>query len=72
MNENRVTLALAAVPPFLLVYWSTVSEPHLETNVFGVWLLLLALAGVLLVALSLLPRWLRGRSAALDDLLRTG
>jgi hypothetical protein len=24
------------------------------------------------VALSLLPRWLRGRSAALDDLLRTG
>jgi len=35
-------------------------------------LLLLALAGVLLVALSLLPRWLRGRSAALDDLLRTG
>ena len=35
-------------------------------------LLLLALAGVLLVALSLLPRWLRGRSAALDDLLRPG
>jgi uncharacterized membrane protein YdjX (TVP38/TMEM64 family) len=35
-------------------------------------LLLLAVAGVLLVALSLLPRWLRGRSAALDDLLRTG
>ena len=25
-----------------------------------------------LVALSLLPRWLRGRRAALDDLLRTG
>ncbi len=40
------TLALAAVPPFLLVYWSTVAEPHLETNVFGVWLLLLALAAV--------------------------
>ena len=45
--------------------------------VAGAWdarrmLLLLALAGVLLVALSLLPRWLRGRSAALDDLLRTG
>jgi uncharacterized membrane protein YdjX (TVP38/TMEM64 family) len=43
--------------------------------VAGAWdvrrmLLLLALAGVLLVALSLLPRWLRGRSAALDDLLR--
>ncbi len=35
-------------------------------------LLLLALAGVLLVALSLLPRLLRGRSAALDDLLRSG
>jgi hypothetical protein len=35
-------------------------------------LLLLAVAGVLLVALSLLPRWLRGRSAALDDLLGTG
>src|SRR6185503_2975473 len=40
--------------------------------VAGAWdarrmLLLLALAGVLLVALSLLPRWLRGRSAALDD-----
>jgi uncharacterized membrane protein YdjX (TVP38/TMEM64 family) len=45
--------------------------------VAGAWdarrmLLLLALAGVLLVALSLLPRWLRGRSTALDDLLRTG
>ena len=43
--------------------------------VAGAWdagrmLLLLALAGVLLVGLSLLPRWLRGRSAALDDLLR--
>ena len=33
---------------------------------------LLAVAGVLLVALSLLPRWLRGRSAALDDLLKAG
>ncbi|HSE04615.1 MAG TPA: TVP38/TMEM64 family protein [Methylomirabilota bacterium] len=45
--------------------------------VAGAWdarrmLALLAVAGVLLVALSLLPRWLRGRSAALDDLLRTG
>jgi uncharacterized membrane protein YdjX (TVP38/TMEM64 family) len=45
--------------------------------VAGAWdarrmVLLLALAGVLLVALSLLPRWLRGRSAALDDLLRPG
>ncbi len=35
-------------------------------------LVLLAVAGALLVALSLLPRWLRGRSAALDDLLRAG
>jgi uncharacterized membrane protein YdjX (TVP38/TMEM64 family) len=45
--------------------------------VAGAWdarrmLLLLALAGVLLVALSLLPRWLRGCSAALDELLGTG
>ena len=45
--------------------------------VTGTWdvrrmVLLLGGAGVLLVALSLLPRWLRGRSAALDDLLRTG
>lgn len=44
--------------------------------VAGAWdarrmLLMLALAGVLLVVLSLLPRWLRGRSAALDDLLRS-
>ena len=43
---GRATLALAAVPPFLLTYWSTVAEPHLETNVFGVWLLLLALAAL--------------------------
>jgi hypothetical protein len=42
----RVTLALAAIPPFLLTYWSTVAEPHLETNVFGVWLLLLALTAL--------------------------
>jgi uncharacterized membrane protein YdjX (TVP38/TMEM64 family) len=45
--------------------------------VAGAWdagrmLLLLAVAGALLVALSLLPRWLRGRSAALDDLLSGG
>lgn len=45
--------------------------------VAGAWdvrrmVLLLGAAGVLLVVLSLLPRWLRGRSAALDDLLRTG
>ncbi len=42
-STGRATLALAAVPPFLLTYWSTVAEPHFETNVFGVWLLLLAL-----------------------------
>jgi hypothetical protein len=35
-------------------------------------LLLLGVAGLMIVGLSLLPRWLRGRSAALDDLLRTG
>lgn len=45
--------------------------------VAGAWdvrrmLLLLGVAGVLIVGLSLLPRWLRGRSAALDDLLKTG
>jgi uncharacterized membrane protein YdjX (TVP38/TMEM64 family) len=45
--------------------------------VAGAWdvrrmLLLLGLAGVLIVGLSLLPRWLRRRSAALDDLLKTG
>ena len=43
--------------------------------VTGAWdarrmLLLLGVAGVLIGALSLLPRWLRGRSAALDDLLK--
>jgi hypothetical protein len=42
----RVALALAAVPPFLLTYWSTVAEPHFETNVFGVVLLLLAMAAL--------------------------
>ena len=45
--------------------------------VAGAWdvrrmLLLLGVAGVLIVGLSLLPRWLRGRSAALDDLLGAG
>jgi hypothetical protein len=43
---GRVTLALAAVPPFLLTYWSTVAEPHFETNVFGVFILLLALTAL--------------------------
>ena len=38
----RLTLLLAAVPPFLLTY-STVAEPHFETNTLGVVLLLLAL-----------------------------
>ena len=42
----RLTLLLAAAPPFLLTYYSTVAEPHFETNTFGVLLLLLAL-GVL-------------------------
>ena len=45
--------------------------------VAGTWdvrrmLLLLGVAGALIVGLSLLPRWLRGRSAALDDLLKAG
>jgi hypothetical protein len=43
---GRAALALAAVSPLLLTYWSTVAEPHFETNVFGVWLLLLALAAL--------------------------
>ena len=43
---GRVALALGAVPPFLLTYWSTVAEPHFEVNTFGVWLLLLALAAL--------------------------
>jgi hypothetical protein len=43
---GRAALALAAVPPFLLTYWSTVAEPHFESNIFGVWLLLLALAAL--------------------------
>jgi hypothetical protein len=43
---GRAALALAALPPFLLTYWSTVAEPHFETNVFGVWLLLLALVAL--------------------------
>jgi len=42
----RVTLLLAAVPPFLLSYWSTVAEQHLEANTFGVVLLLLAVAAM--------------------------
>ena len=45
-TAGRAALALAAVPPFLVTYWSTVAEPHFETNVFGVWLLLLALAAL--------------------------
>ena len=43
---GRVAILLAAVSPLLLTYWSTVAEPHFETNVFGVWLLLLALAAL--------------------------
>ena len=42
-STARLTLLLAAVPPFLLTYYSTVAEPHFETNTFGVVLLLLAL-----------------------------
>ena len=35
-STARLTLLLAAVPPFLLTYYSTVAEPHFETNTFGV------------------------------------
>lgn len=42
----RVALGLAAISPFLLTYWSTVAEPHLETNSFGSLLLLLGLAAL--------------------------
>ena len=41
-----MTLLLAAVPPFLLTYYSTVAEPHFETNTFGAILLLLALGAL--------------------------
>jgi uncharacterized membrane protein YdjX (TVP38/TMEM64 family) len=67
-----------AVTSFLCMLPGTVAfTAAAGAVVAGAWdarrmLLLLAVAGVLLVALSLLPRWLRGRSAALDDLLRTG
>jgi 4-amino-4-deoxy-L-arabinose transferase-like glycosyltransferase len=45
-STARVTLLLAAVPPFLMTYYSTVAEPHFETNTFGVVLLLLALVAL--------------------------
>ncbi|MEX2223095.1 MAG: TVP38/TMEM64 family protein [Candidatus Rokuibacteriota bacterium] len=66
-----------AVTSFLCMLPATVAYTAAAgAIVAGAWdarrmLVLLALAGVLLVALSMLPRWLRGRSAALDDLLRT-
>lgn len=67
-----------AVTSFLCVLPATVAfTAAAGAMVAGAWdarrmILLLALAGVLVVGLSLLPRWLRGRSAALDDLLRPG
>ncbi len=45
-SAARVTLLLAAIPPFLLTYYSTVAEPHFETNTFGVLLLLVALVAL--------------------------
>lgn len=45
-TTGRIALLLAAVPPFLLTYWSTVAEPHFETNTLGVVVLLLALAAL--------------------------
>ena len=58
-SAARVTLLLAAVPPFLLTYYSTVAEPHFEANTFGVVLLLLAL-----VALTARTEPRRARSLA--------
>jgi hypothetical protein len=45
-TTGRVALLLAAVPPYLLTYWSGVAEPHFETNLFGVALFLLAAAAL--------------------------
>jgi 4-amino-4-deoxy-L-arabinose transferase-like glycosyltransferase len=61
---GRAALALAAMPPFLLTYWSTVAEPHFETNVFGVWLLLLAF-----VALTARTESARARALGVFGLL---
>jgi uncharacterized membrane protein YdjX (TVP38/TMEM64 family) len=75
---TSIGFAAYAVTSFLCMLPGTLAfTAAAGAVVAGAWdarrtLLLLALAGVLLVALSLLPRWLRGRSAALDDLLRTG
>jgi peptidoglycan/LPS O-acetylase OafA/YrhL len=42
----RVALLIAAVPPFLVTKWSSLAEPHFETNSFGLLLLLLAVAAL--------------------------
>jgi uncharacterized membrane protein YdjX (TVP38/TMEM64 family) len=67
-----VVASIVCMLPATVAY--TVAAGAIVTGAWDVrrMVLLLGAAGVLLVALSLLPRWLRGRSAALDDLLRTG
>jgi uncharacterized membrane protein YdjX (TVP38/TMEM64 family) len=67
-----VVTSVVCMLPATVAY--TVAAGAIVTGAWDVrrMVLLLGAAGVLLVALSLLPRWLRGRSAALDDLLRTG
>ena len=67
-----VLASIVCMLPATVAY--TVAAGAIVTGAWDVrrMVLLLGAAGVLLVALSLLPRWLRGRSAALDDLLRTG
>jgi uncharacterized membrane protein YdjX (TVP38/TMEM64 family) len=67
-----------ALTSWLCMLPATVALTAAAGAVFtGAWnarrmLLLLAVAGVMLGALWLLPRWLRGRNAALDDLLKSG
>jgi uncharacterized membrane protein YdjX (TVP38/TMEM64 family) len=67
-----VVASIVCMLPATVAY--TVAAGAIVTGAWDVrrMVLLLGAAGLLLVALSLLPRWLRGRSAALDDLLRTG
>jgi uncharacterized membrane protein YdjX (TVP38/TMEM64 family) len=75
---TSISFGAYALTSWLCMLPATVAFTAAAGAVFtGAWnarrmLLLLAVAGVVLVALSLLPRWLRGRSAALDDLLKSG
>ena len=67
-----VVTSIVCMLPATVAY--TVAAGAIVTGAWDVrrMVLLLGAAGALLVVLSLLPRWLRGRSAALDDLLRAG